>query len=128
MRILLDTCTFLWIITGSKQLSRLVSSQFRNPANAVYLSVISEWEIAIKYALNRLPIPGNLQTYIPVQRKKHGITSLPLVEKSVLKIVQLPPIHKGFFDRMLVSQALFHNLAILSPDTDIRQYEVKVLW
>lgn len=59
MNILLDTCTFLWIITEADELSEKARELFINPDNAVYLSTVSEWEMAVKYSLGRLPLPQN---------------------------------------------------------------------
>ena len=59
MNILLDTCTFLWIITGDKKLSVRAREIFIKPENEIYLSAISVWEISIKHSLGRLPLPEN---------------------------------------------------------------------
>jgi PIN domain nuclease of toxin-antitoxin system len=53
VRLLLDTCTFLWIASGSTQLSRRAAQLFSDPANEVFLSAVSAWEIAVKYS--RIP-------------------------------------------------------------------------
>lgn len=128
MNILLDTCTFLWIITEADELSNNARELFIKPDNDVYLSVVSEWEMAIKYRLGRLPLPENPQQYIPEQREKHAITSLSLDEESTLHILRLPEIHRDPFDRMIVSQALVHGFAIVTPDEFIHQYPARVIW
>ena len=57
MRLLLDTCTFLWILAESPQLSSEALDLFTAPENEVYLSSVSTWEIAVKHSLGRLPLP-----------------------------------------------------------------------
>jgi len=57
MRILLDTCEFLWLVSGDAKLSVSVSAAIRNPNNQVFLSAISFWEISVKYNLGKLPLP-----------------------------------------------------------------------
>ncbi len=128
MRILLDTSTFLWIITDAPELSPRACKLFRDPTNEVYLSTVSTWEIAIKYALDRLPLPEPPERFIPFQRKEHGVESLPLEEEATLHLARLPRIHKDPFDRMLVCQALVHGLVILTPDEFILQYPVRWIW
>ena len=128
MNILLDTCTFLWIITDADELTDKARELFIKPDNDVYLSVVSEWEMAVKYKLGRLPLPENPQQYIPDQREKHAIASLSLDEESALHIIRLPEIHKDPFDRMIVSQALVHGFTIVSPDEFIHQYPARVIW
>ena len=86
MRILLDTCTFLWIVTDALELSDLSREVFVNPGNEVYLSAVSTWEIAIKHAMGRLPLPEVPEKFIPGQRKEHGVASLALEEEATLHL------------------------------------------
>ena len=128
MDILLDTCTFLWITTGSKQLSATARRAFQNPGNTVYLSSVSTWEILVKNGLGRLALPGPPIDYVKVQRENHGITSLALSEAAVLHEPRLPKHHTDPFDRMLLCQALEHGCTILTPDEEIAKYPVRVIW
>lgn len=126
--ILLDTATFLWIITGSKKLSQNAKTIYLERKNRVYLSSVSVWEMIVKYKLGRLPLPERPKVFIPKQRFIHGIEPLPLEENDVVELEALPKIHTDPFDRMLVCQALSRNLTILTPDKLIRQYPVKTKW
>lgn len=128
MKLLLDTCTFLWIISDDPALSEEARGTFSDPGNEVFLSAISVWEIAIKHALKRLPLPEAPDRFIPAQRVRHAIQSLPLEEEAVLQISRLPEHHRDPFDRMLVCQAITHGLALLTPDEAIRQYPVRTVW
>lgn len=128
MRILLDTCTFLWLVTDAPALSRHARAVFAEGENEVYLSAVSTWEIAIKHTLGRLPLPASPEQYVPDQRAKHDIAFLPLQEEATLSLKRLPQIHKDPFDRMLVCQALVHDLVILTPDPLICQYLVSTAW
>jgi PIN domain nuclease of toxin-antitoxin system len=128
MRILLDTCTFLWIITDDAGLSEAARAQYANPENEIVLSAVSGWEIAIKYSLNRLILPEPPDAYIPLQREKHRISFLPLEEEAVLHTIHLPIHHRDPFDRILVSQAIVHGMVILSPDKALHQYPARVMW
>lgn len=128
MKILLDTCTFLWMITDDPKLSQQARKLFVDPENAVYLSVASTWEIAIKYKLGKLPLPQLPQKYIPSKRKQHDIDSLPLDEDATLHLTKLPDFHKDPFDRILICQAIVAGLIILTPDELITQYPVRSVW
>lgn len=128
MNILLDTCTFLWIATDAPELSERARELFRDPANSVYLSSVSAWEIAVKYLLGRLPLPVPPERFVGPMRMNHGIEPLPLEEEAVLMLPRLPDLHKDPFDRMLVCQALTHQLALLTPDALIRQYPARFVW
>ena len=128
MKILLDTCTFLWIVSDSPELSELSRKLFREPSNGVFLSAVSVWEISVKYALGKLPLPQTPEKYIPHQREKHMVDSLALDENSILHLNRLPQLHKDPFDRMLICQAIDHNMVILTPDELITQYPVASKW
>ena len=128
MRILLDTCTFLWLILDAGELTGRVKDLFADSDNEVFLSVVSTWEIAVKRAIGRLELPEEPRLYIPEQRERHGIQSLSLDEPSSLQVSALPKIHSDPFDRMLISQALIHGLTILSPDDMIKKYPVRIVW
>jgi PIN domain nuclease of toxin-antitoxin system len=126
MKLLLDTHIFLWYIIGDKRLPALWQMWIRDPANLVFVSVVSLWEASIKHALGKLPLPGPPETYLPLQRKRHKITSLALEEASVRRLAGLPALHRDPFDRMLICQALQHDLTLLTVDDILRAYPVKV--
>ena len=128
MKILLDTCTFLWIVSGASALSAKSREIFQDTGNEIFLSVVSAWEISVKHALGRLQTLGSPDSFVPTQREQHDIDSLPLDEESVLQVDRLPPLHKDPFDRMLVCQAIVHGLTIMTPDELILQYPIRCIW
>ena len=128
MKILLDTCAFLWIITDDPKLSRQARKLFVDPENEVYLSVASTWEIAIKYKLGKLSLPNPPQEYIPSKRRQHNIDSLSLDEEATLHLTKLPDLHKDPFDRILICQAIVAGLILLTLDELITQYALRSVW
>lgn len=128
MKILLDTCTFLWIVSDSPDLSGAARKLFSDPANEVYLSVASAWEIIVKHDLGKLPLPEPPHDFIKKWRTRHDIDSLPLDEAAVLQLSRLPGYHKDPFDRILICQAIAGGLVILTPDPHITGYPVRTEW
>ncbi len=128
MKCLLDTCTFLWIISGSNELSPRARALFVDPANDVLLSAVSVWELSVKHALGKLPLPGPIERFLVEQREQHGIVTLPLDEQAVLHLHKLPALHRDPFDRMLICQAIEHDCLLLTPDPLIAQYPVRTQW
>ena len=106
MRLLLDTCTFLWIVGGSSELSSRAREVFADPANEVFLSAVSAWEIAVKHRLGRLPLPAPPDEFVPAQRVAHGLEALAVDEEAALHVAKLPDVHRDPFDRMLVASTL----------------------
>jgi PIN domain nuclease of toxin-antitoxin system len=128
VRLLLDTCTFLWALSGVPPLPPRVASAFRDPENDVFLSAASAWEIAVKYSQGRLALPARPEQYVPAEREARGIVALAIDEESALHASRLPFHHRDPFDRLLVSQAIVHGLTILTPDPLITQYLARAIW
>jgi len=122
MRILLDTCEFLWLVSGDDKLPSIVAAAVRDPQHEVFLSAVSFWEISLKHSLGKLPLPQP-----PAQREKHLIAPLALDETAVAQLSELPGLHRDPFDRMLICQAKAHGLTLASSDSLIRQYSVALL-
>ena len=128
MRLLLDTCTFLWWMVEPSRLSQRVRLLLLDPANDFFLSAVSSWEISLKYAAGHLPLPLPPAEYVPSRRRVCGITALPLTEQEALHVPRLPKLHSDPFDRMLICQAIVHGLPILTPDPQIVQYPIRAVW
>ncbi len=117
------------MISDSPYFSSVANRIFTDPANEIFLSAISSWEIALKNSIGKLPLPGpSPAEFIAEQRKAHAIESLPLDEDASLYIPLLPKLHDDPFDRLLICQAIVHGLVILTPDRLIRQYPVRTSW
>lgn len=126
MRLLLDTHIFLWYITGDDRLS----SKFRaaiETSETVYLSVVSLWEAIVKFQLGKLSLPAPPQSWLPAQRERHGIESLTLVEAAVSRLPGLPMHHRDPFDRILVCQAIEHDLQMVTVDPIVAKYPASIL-
>ena len=130
MKLLLDTCAFIWLATAPRQLSRVMRDSYENPDNEVYLSVASAWEIAIKHRSGKLRLAGDMPPaeFLPEARRRHGIEVLPLREEDSFVLTKLPPVHNDPFDRMLICQAIANQMTILTPDPLIIQYPVLTRW
>jgi len=128
VNLLLDTCAFLWLVTGSDHLSPTARNLFSDPDNDVYLSAASAWEISIKWSLGKLPLPVTPEKFVTEQREKHFISPLPISENAAFLLPKLPDHHKDPFDRILICQAIEHTLTILTTDPLIQQYPVRTVW
>jgi len=128
VKILLDTCAFLWLATDAPELSSQAKMLFQNTNNPVYLSSVSAWEIVVKHQLGKLPLPCDPEHFINQLCSQHIIEILSLDDKSVYHLSHLPNHHRDPFDKMLVCQAIEHGLTILTSDKLIAQYPVNTIW
>ena len=128
MKLLLDTCTFLWLAADAPELTPLVRQSCTDPGNDVYLSAISAWEITIKHRIGRLPLPEPPNRYVTSRRQWLRIEALAFDETCAAHDALLPPHHRDPFDRGLVSQAILNGMTIVTPDEAIARYPAPVLW
>lgn len=128
MKLLFDTCTFLWPAADDPQLTSTARTSCRNPENDVYMSALSAWEIAVKHRLGRLPLPEPPARYVASRRNWLQVEPLAFDEAAAAYDALLPSYHRDPFDRGLVSQAILNDLTIVTPDTTIARYPAPVLW
>jgi PIN domain nuclease of toxin-antitoxin system len=117
MRVLLDTHLLLWALSSPEKLSK--RARQRIDSSDVYASAASIWEISIKSALGKLEADPNEVT---AGVEPAGFNHLPIVAGHAAKVVELPPIHKDPFDRLLVAQARFEPMILLTDDEVLAGY------
>ena len=128
MRILLDTHAFLWFIMGDAKLSSAARKAIENVAHEKYVSVVSAWEIAIKWSLGKLTLARPFDLLIPQEIQKNGFVWLPLEMKHLIALTALPFHHRDPFDRSLVAQALQEGMPLVSGDSTLDAYGVVRIW
>lgn len=128
MAYLLDTHAFLWWITDDPRLSNFARQIIREASNRILFSAASAWEIAVKAGLGRLDFRVDLAELIPRQIAANSFVALPIDARHALQVLQLPPLHRDPFDRILVAQARIEGTPILTADPLIARYEVTTLW
>jgi len=128
VRLLLDTCTFLWWMAGSDKLSDRVRLVILDPGNDVILSAVSGWEIAIKHRLGRLDLPAAPAAFIAEALAAHAVAVLPVGMAHAVRAGDLPLNHKDPFDRILIAQADIESLPLATPDAAFSPYGIETVW
>jgi PIN domain nuclease of toxin-antitoxin system len=128
MRLLLDTHTFLWLAGSPEQLSPTALAACEDPANQLYLSVVSAWEIQIKHQINRLQLEMPLAEMIQGQQDANDLTILSVELPHIYTLEQLPLHHHDPFDRLLIAQAKAEQMQLVSADGQFEPYLVDVIW
>jgi PIN domain nuclease of toxin-antitoxin system len=121
MKYLLDTHTLIWALVDEAKLTRKTRTLL-SETPFVYVSVVSLWEISIKFQLGKLELNGRSPEEIWEAGESIGFKSLPAAENEVLSFYKLERLHKDAFDRMLVWQALKNNMVLISKDTRMSLY------
>jgi PIN domain nuclease of toxin-antitoxin system len=128
MKILIDTHVFLWFYPEPQRISHKAKLFLEDTLkNDIFVSPITAWEISIKYGIAKLSIPDVPEVWFPDRVRRAGFLYLPLDLRHMLRVHNLPPHHKDPFDRLLISQADYENLPILTEDPRFSFYNVKTL-
>ncbi len=106
-----------------ERISAKVLNQLTDPENALFLSSASSWEIAIKWALGKLPLPQAPEEYVPRCLERQGVVGLPVQHRHALHTASLPPHHRDPFDRLLVAQAQLEKLTLVTADEKLAAYD-----
>jgi len=128
MNFLLDTHVFLWMAAEPEKLSVKAEECIMNADNALYLSIVSLWEMQIKTQLGKLALDVSLDELWHKQQTQSGILLLLTKEEHVWELGNLPQLHSDPFDRLLIAQSRHEDMSLISADGIVSKYETKVVW
>lgn len=128
MKYLFDTPVWLWNLGCSERIGHAGLELMTRGMDEFYLSAASSWEIAIKYALGKLPLPEPAVSYVPKRMAAQGIRPLPITHHHALAVAELPSYHLDPFDRLLIAQARAEGMTILTADRAFQPYAVEIVW
>jgi len=118
LKILLDTHMVLWWLANSPSLSDQARALISDPANTLFISAVSLWEIWLKQSLGKLRLPPDFEAKLSAE----SFENLPLTGPHTRQVALLPWHHRDPFDRMLVAQAQTDNLIFLTADDIVTRY------
>ena len=98
------------------------------PANDLFFSHVSVWEIFNKSQAGKLKLPKKPRVWVDEQLAARGVADFAIDLASLGRMSELPLHHRDPFDRLLVAQCLVHGLSIVSPDEHLPAYGVTVVW
>jgi PIN domain nuclease of toxin-antitoxin system len=127
LRLLLDTHTWLWLLSAPTRIKQSTLDDLESSGNDLYLSAASTWEIAIKYATGKLALPGDPSTMVPEWMAKTDARPLSVELNHTLFVATLPLHHRDPFDRMLIAQSRLEDMPIVTRDPAFDAYDVKVI-
>lgn len=124
---LLDTHIFIWAGCYPEKLPKHIASLLQNPSDVFYISMATFWEMQIKYQLGKLFLPRTLDELIKEIKKYHYYEILPITQTHILNLQTLEFHHKDPFDRMIISQAMYEHLTVLTVDSEIIKYPIECI-
>ena len=123
MRLLVDTHLLIWWLAG-KSLPARAADLIRDPANQIYASAASIWEVAIKVSLGKIRIDPD--EFVAALRES-GFQELSVTARHASRVADLPKHHRDPFDRLLVAQSLVEAKLLLTQDQQLAAYGPSVL-
>jgi PIN domain nuclease of toxin-antitoxin system len=125
LRLLLDTHLLLWAAGQSQRLSPQARQLIGDPDNELLFSSVSIWEIAVKSSIGR----ADFRVDARLLRRgllNNGYGELAVTGEHALATLELAPLHKDPFDRMLVAQSVVEGITLLTADPLVAQYSDSV--
>jgi PIN domain nuclease of toxin-antitoxin system len=124
---LLDTCALLWLAAGGGQLSPTARSRIAG-ADALHISAITGFEIAIKGRSGKLKLPAMPSEWLRTVLDHHGIDVVPLDLAICVAATELPLVHRDPCDRFIIATARAHGWPVVTADARFRDYGIEVVW
>ena len=128
MRYLLDTSAFLWYVSDYDRLSKAAAKCLTDPASTIHLSLVSIWEIAIKFNMGKLDLPLPFDEFIDVTLHSYSLRRLYIQVPHLRRVARMPLHHRDPFDRLLIAQAQVENIPILTSDAAFDRYPIQRVW
>jgi PIN domain nuclease of toxin-antitoxin system len=128
MRLLLDTHIFLWGLLDPTRLSRRVARELQDPANDLWISPISTWEVMVLAEKGRIVLDPDPATWIRKVYRTIPFKEAPLNHEVAIqsRSVNLP--HQDPADRFLIATARVHDLTLVTADEHLlRLKQVSIL-
>jgi PIN domain nuclease of toxin-antitoxin system len=127
-RLLLDSHALFWFVDGDSRLSVGACEAIQDPANAVYVSAVTAWEIANKFRLGKWPGAQALANDLVGIMSDLSFEPLPLSLAHARHAGVLHNQHRDPFDRMLAAQAEIEDIPLVTADPAFRNFNVRILW
>ncbi len=132
MNYLLDTHVFLWALFDSDKISRPSKRILENGSNTIFVSIITFWEISLKYAAGKLELTNILPDQLPGAAEASGFSVLNISTDEAAGYYKLPTLrHKDPFDRLIVLQAVNNKIPLITKDKTLADYEqfgLRTIW
>ena len=128
MRVLLDSHTLIWAGDDPARISVPAMDVMRNPANELFISVVTIWEIAIKVTVGKLPLSLPYRQWLDKAFVDQRLSLLAITLDHTERQVSLPFHHRDPFDRLIAAQAIVEEMPLVSADTIFDAYGVNRIW
>jgi len=128
LKLLLDTHILVWWLLDDPALPRRLAASLRDPANEIYVSSASAWEIATKYRRGRMPQAEPLVQGFRRLIEGERWIAVPVTLEHALAAGLLESRHRDPFDRMLAAQARLEDIKLVTDDRALAALVMSGAW
>jgi len=128
MRALLDTHALLWWWAGDRRFGDAARRVVADPANEIFVSAASIWEITTKHRIGKLPEAGRLLPGIDLHIRRSRFAGLPISLAHAELAGGFALEHRDPFDRMLAAQSRLEAMPIISADAVFASFGLSIVW
>ena len=123
IQFLLDTNVVIWLSEDKPRIDH-IKSLLLSAESDVFISAVTWWEIAIKKRTGKLLI--DLEQ-IRSQALIFNFKELPITSRYMKAYLELPDLHKDPFDHMLLAQAIYSPMRLITGDSLLAEYSSLVM-
>jgi PIN domain nuclease of toxin-antitoxin system len=120
---LLDTNVVIWLSENKPRIEQ-IKPLLLSAESDVFISVVTWWEMAIKIRTGKLAMDLR---HIRSLAGKHSFKELPITGKYMKAYLELPDLHKDPFDHMLLAQAIYSPMRLITGDSFLAEYSSLVM-
>ena len=128
MKFLLDTHIWLWSLLEPGRLTRRVARELTNPANELWLSPISVWELLVLVRKGTVVLKEDSDAWIRKAMQAAPLREATLTHEIALETREIILSHRDPADYFLAATAKVFGLTLITADGNlIRSRAVRVL-
>ena len=123
--IIQDTHAWIWLFSGSTELSTEVITQINKAGKQgkVFISAISVWELSMLVAKKRVILSQSIHQWVKDGLNQPGVNLATMSPEVAIESSVLPgEVHGDPADRIIVATARINNLVLLTRDKKILRY------
>ena len=116
MKLLLDTHIWIWSVGDKSKLRPRVLRALKDPANELWLSPISVWELLILVEKGRIILNGDVEAWIDQALKAAPFKEAPVTSEVALATREIRLPHRDPADGFLAATAKVFGLTLVTSD------------
>jgi PIN domain nuclease of toxin-antitoxin system len=121
MEILLDTNALIWWFEDLPMLGQKGRQALAEPSHGLFVSVVSLWEITIKWCVGKHGLPGSAYAAF---LEEEGVNLLAVAPPHIAAVERLEIHHKDPFGHLILAQAAVERLTLMTSDQEMTRYGV----